>query len=310
MNQQNEFCFTQLTDPHLSSLENIQYRQLFNKRLLGYLSWRTKRQQHHLPSILAALISDMKTIKPDHVVISGDLTHIGLADEFDQVADWLPSVGSAEQVTVIPGNHETYVKSEWQESFAKWYGYLVADDSQSGSQTVEFPTLRVRAPIAFIGLNSAYSSAPFLATGKLGNHQLGQLGKLLEQTKEQGLFRVVIVHHPPIPGICKWRKRLIDATELQEVLKQHGAELVLFGHTHKTESRELKTTNGTIPLISLSSASSNSDEHSRRASYAVFRVKKNQLGEWQLSKKIRQYRQEQKKFVEYSCSEFLGGLTE
>ncbi|MEE9345072.1 MAG: metallophosphoesterase [Methylococcales bacterium] len=303
MSQLNQFCFTHLTDPHLSSLENAQYRQLFNKRLLGYLSWKTRRQHHHLPSILAALISDMKTIKPDHVVISGDLTHIGLDDEFDQVANWLPSIGFPEQVTIIPGNHETYIKSTWHETFAKWHDYLAADSTPADSP-VEFPTLRVRHPIALIGLNSAYPSAPFLATGKLGNQQLIKLGKLLEQTKQQGLYRVVIVHHPPIPGICKWRKRLIDASGLKEILKQHGTELVLYGHTHKTEYRELPIVNGTIPLISLSSASSISDQHSRRASYAVFRVSKNQFGEWQLSKTIRQYQQEQQKFVEYPCSEF------
>ncbi len=123
--------------------------------------------------------------------------------------------------------------------------------------------------------------------------------------KQQGLFRVVIVHHPPVPGICRWRKRLIDANDLQQVLQQNGAELVLFGHTHKTEYRELQTISGAIPLISLASASSNSNEHSRRAGYAVFRVNKDQSGEWQLLKTFRQYRQEQQKFVEYPCSEFL-----
>ncbi len=305
MAQQDYFCFTHLTDPHLSSLVHVQCNQLFNKRLLGYLSWKTRRQHDHLPSILAALVSDMQTIKPDHVVISGDLTHIGTANEFDQVAEWLPSIGTAEQVTLIPGNHETYVKSAWQETFAKWHDYLVADEAKPGSQTVEFPTLRVRNPVAFIGLNSAYPSAPFLATGKLGNQQLDKLAQVLEKTKQQGLFRVVIVHHPPVPKICKWRKRLIDASKLEQVLQQYGAELVLFGHTHNTEYRELKTISGKTPLISLSSASSNSDEKLRRASYAVFRVNKDQSGEWQLSKKIRQYRQEQQKFVEYPCSEFF-----
>lgn len=305
MNQPDNFCFTHLTDLHLSSLVNVKCSQLLNKRLLGYLSWKTRRQHDHLPSILTALVGDMQTIKPDHVVISGDLTHIGLTDEFDQVAEWLPSIGTAEQVTLIPGNHETYVKSAWQDTFAKWQDYLAGDESLPSSQTVEFPTLRVRNSVAFIGLNSAYPSVPFLATGKLGNQQLDKLAQLLEQAKQQGFFRVVIVHHPPVPNICKWRKRLIDDNSLKQVLQQYGAELVLFGHTHKTECRELKTTSGKTPLISLSSASSKSDENSRRASYAVFRVNKDQSGEWQLSKSIRQYRQDQKKFVDYPCSEFF-----
>lgn len=304
MSQKDSFCFTHFTDPHLSSLENVNFKQLLNKRILGYLSWKTRRQHHHLPSMLEILVNDMKTIKPDHVVISGDLTHIGLPDEFDQVADWLPSVGKPEQVTVIPGNHETYVKSTWDNSFAKWHAYLASDTTLADGKAIDFPTLRVRNQIAFIGLNSAYASAPFLATGKLGNKQLTKLEQLLEQTKQLGLFRVVIVHHPPIPGICKWRKRLIDADRLQMVLQQHGAELVLYGHTHKTEHRKLTTTTGNTPLISVSSASSISNEHSRRASYTVFRVNKNQSSEWQLSTHIRQYQPEEKIFIEQPISLF------
>jgi 3',5'-cyclic AMP phosphodiesterase CpdA len=300
MEQQNIFCFTHLTDPHLTTLTNVKYRQLLNKRVLGYLSWKTKRQHYHQPSILAALISDMRTINPDHVVISGDLTHIGLADEFDQVADWLPTIGTAEQVTVIPGNHETYVKTSWQHSFAKWHDYLAGDNTPANNQIIEFPTLRIRNQIAFIGLNSAYPSAPLLATGKLGNQQLAKLEQLLEHTKQQGLFRVVIIHHPPIPGICIWRKRLTDAEKLQTILQQHSVELVIYGHTHKTDCRDLITVNGTTPLVSVSSASSISDENSRRASYAVFRVSKDQSNNWQLTKTIRQYQPQQHVFVEQS----------
>ncbi len=304
MNQQDTFCFTHLTDPHLSSLESVNFKQLLNKRILGYLSWKTRRQHHHLPSMLEALVHDMKTIEPDHVVISGDLTHIGLPDEFDQVANWLPSVGTPEQVTVIPGNHETYAKSTWQQSFAKWQDYLASDATLPDNKIVDFPTLRIRNQIAFIGLNSAYASAPFLATGKLGNKQLTKLEHLLEQTKQLGLFRVVIVHHPPILGICKWRKRLIDAEQLQMVFQQHGAELVLYGHTHKTTYRELTTRIGNTPLVSVSSASSISNEPIRRASYSVFRINKNQSGEWQLSTHIRQYQPDEKIFIEQPISVF------
>ncbi len=298
MIQQQTFCFTHLTDPHVSSLVNVELSQLLNKRLLGYLSWRTKRRFYHLPSILNKLVDDMKTIKPDHVVISGDLTHIGLPDEFDQAANWLSTVGTPENVTVIPGNHETYVGSGWQSSFAKWQAYLASDDSSATCSPVEYPTLRIRQQIAFIGLNSAYPSAPFLATGKLGDQQLDGLQQSLEQTRQQNLFRVVIVHHPPIPGMTIWRKRLIDAKRLQQILQQSGAGLVLYGHTHKTDYRELDTASGILPLVSVSSASSSSGINIRRASYTVYRVHQLESGKWRLSKALRQYDPEQNKVVE------------
>ncbi len=302
MTQQHSYCFTHLTDPHLSTLKHVKLSQLINKRILGYLSWRTKRRFYHLPSVLEELVKDMQTINPDHVVISGDLTHIGIPDEFDQVAQWLPTVGGAETVTVIPGNHETYVQSDRNQTFSKWHGYMASDETtDSASNTIDYPIVRIRESVAFIGLNSAYASMPFLATGKLGNQQLKKLAQVLEKTRQQGLFRVVVVHHPPMPGICKWRKRLVDARLLEKVLRDHGAELVLYGHTHKTQYQELATLTGTAPVISVSSASSISNQSSRRASYAIFRVNRQESGQWKLSKHFREYDPEQKLFVDSNC---------
>ena len=39
--------FAQISDPHLSTLEDVNPRELFNKRALGYLSWRRKRRFEH-----------------------------------------------------------------------------------------------------------------------------------------------------------------------------------------------------------------------------------------------------------------------
>ena len=43
----NELTFAQLSDPHLSSLEDVHWRDLASKRLLGYLSWRKRRRAEH-----------------------------------------------------------------------------------------------------------------------------------------------------------------------------------------------------------------------------------------------------------------------
>ncbi|RLA48224.1 MAG: metallophosphoesterase, partial [Gammaproteobacteria bacterium] len=39
--------FAQISDPHLSSLEGVHARDLLNKRVFGYLSWRRKRRFEH-----------------------------------------------------------------------------------------------------------------------------------------------------------------------------------------------------------------------------------------------------------------------
>ena len=95
-----------------------------------------------------------------------------------------------------------------------------------------FPSLRIRRHVALIGLSSAQPSAPFLATGRLGEGQLQRLDRILEQTADAGLFRIVMLHHPPAAHTVRWRKSLRDGATLRAMLKRHEVELVLHGHAH------------------------------------------------------------------------------
>ena len=63
-------------------------------------------------------------------------------------------MGTPEQITVIPGNHDQYVRTAWQQSFAFWLPYLQGDTpllqtaAPATSLDELFPTLRIRRDIA------------------------------------------------------------------------------------------------------------------------------------------------------------------
>ena len=176
----NTLEFAHLSDPHLSSLEHVRIQDLLNKRAFGYLSWKRHRRREHLIEVLAALVCDLELTRPDHIVVTGDLTHLGLPSEFIQVRQWLETVGTPEDVTVVPGNHDAYVNTPWGQTFALWAPYMDSDASPSSHPSTQgaqaaFPSLRVRGPVAFIGLSTARPSAPFLAIGSLGEKQLQHL---------------------------------------------------------------------------------------------------------------------------------------
>lgn len=268
-----DFTLAHVSDLHLTSLDQAPCSQLLNKRMLGYLSWRRKRRHLHRRDIVAALLADLQLTRPAHIAVTGDLTHIGLPGEFAEAAQWLPSLGSPEQVTLIPGNHEAYAGSDWSTELALWRPYLDGDRPQHGQGTADFfPSLRVRGPLALIGLCSALPTLPFLATGRLGERQLTGLEDLLRRTAQQGLCRVVLVHHPPVPGTIKWRKRLIDDQAFCAVLRRQGADLVLHGHTHYATRSLLHTPTGEIPVIGAASASEFNPKTGRGASYNIYRL--------------------------------------
>lgn len=288
MSTDSHFSFAQLSDPHLSTLANARWYQLLNKRVLGYISWRKNRRFEHRSEVLDALHQDLSQNKPDHLLVTGDLTHISLPDEFQQARQWLDSLGDPRDVSVIPGNHDAYVRVPWQQGLANWQPYMAADDAPNATGNDVFPSLRTRGPVAFIGLSTAVPAPPLLATGRLGKKQLERLKKLLKQTGEQGLFRVVFLHHPPVPGLEKWRKRLVDDRALCDVLGEYGAELVLHGHMHRSLDNQIEIPGGHIPVFGIPSSSAIGQKHGRVSQYFRYEVQKKDQ-DWELKVLVKSY---------------------
>jgi 3',5'-cyclic AMP phosphodiesterase CpdA len=281
--------FAQLSDPHLSSLDDVRPRDLLNKRALGYLSWRRKRRFEHRPEVLEALLRDLAGTQLDQLLVTGDLTHIGLPSEFQQASDWLQTLGDPAHVAVVPGNHDACVAAPWADTFALWQRYMASDDgSKEETETATFPSLRVRGNIAFIGLSTACPKPPLMATGTLGTEQLRQLPGMLQNAANNGQFRVVHLHHCPLAGLEKWRKRLTDAPQVQAVLEEYGAELVLHGHGHRAHFNELKSNCGTVPVIAVPSGSALGLHGANTAQYNRYAVERNDTG-WQLRIDTRSY---------------------
>lgn len=290
--------FAQVSDPHLSSLEGVRVRDLLNKRLLGYLSWLKRRRFEHRPEVLAALQRDLEQFELDQLLVTGDLTHLGLPEEFRQALSWLHELGQATDVAVIPGNHDASVVTPWGDTFALWREYM-ASDSTNGTETSNaelFPSLRVRGDIAFIGLSTGCPKPPLMATGTAGTEQLARLPGLLDAAHARGHFRVVYLHHSPLPGKDKWRKRLTDAAEVQAIVTHHGAELMLNGHGHRTRYDELATTHGSVPVIAVPSASALGLHGGNSASYNCYGIERTNGG-WQLAVEARDYQPESGEFA-------------
>ncbi|MDJ0892864.1 MAG: metallophosphoesterase [Gammaproteobacteria bacterium] len=270
------YTLAHFSDPHLSSPAHARMRELLNKRFFGYLSWISRRRAEHRREVLDALLRDLARLRPDHTVVTGDLTHLGLPSEFEQARRWLQTVGEPQDVTVVPGNHEAYVHASPEETLRRWQPYLSSDEASraaalpAGGQA-PFPSLRVRGPLALIGLSSARPSGFFLATGRVGQAQRDALSRVLEATGRRKLVRVLLIHHPPLEGTVGWRKRLVDSRSLRAILSRHGVELVLHGHGHRAAQGALRTATGTAPVLGVPSASTVSAMAGRRAQYYLYR---------------------------------------
>ena len=131
------------TDPHLSTLEGEKFSTLRGKRWSGYLSWRKNRRSHYLPSVLKKLVEAVRAENADQILLTGDLVHIGLETEIAQATQWLSTLGTADQVMLVPGNHDIYAKGSADAVYQAWSDYLFQTVQPAGSIPTagQFPVL-------------------------------------------------------------------------------------------------------------------------------------------------------------------------
>ena len=262
------YTLAHLSDPHIPPLPRPRPGELIGKRVLGYLNWTRNRRKVHRRDVLDALVSDMQAQTPDHIAVTGDLVNLALEAEFQPARKWLDGVGPSDRVTVIPGNHDAYVRAT-QHRFAEAFApYLRGDDAADAD--VSFPSLRRRGPLALISVSSAVPTPPLKATGWLGRIQLDALDRMLARLSAEQAFRVLLVHHPLRSDA--WDKRLTDAPELLALLGRYGVELVLHGHDHVHSTIWIDGPAGRIPAIGVPSASAIAHGWHPAAAYNLFSV--------------------------------------
>jgi 3',5'-cyclic AMP phosphodiesterase CpdA len=242
----NGFTFAHVSDLHLPCEPQLTLAQRFSKRQLSVWSWRRRRAVQR-PEILAALRADVSGRRPEHIVVTGDITNFSLPDEYRSAAQWLQSFAQGSRLSVVPGNHDALVAVPHADGLANW------DEWMGGGG--EWPYVTHHGPVAFIGVSTAVNTAPLLASGRLGQAQLQRLEVALLAEAAAGRTRVVLMHHPLADEAVSRRKALADRAALRAVLKRAGAELVLHGHARNARLDQVAGPTGPIPVLCVPSSS-------------------------------------------------------
>ncbi len=255
----NEFRLAQLTDVHLGPLPVFWPWHWNAKRWTGYINFWTKRRNFNDPRLVNALVDDLKAQSFDHIAVTGDLANLGMPAEFIQCLDWLKALGSPEEVSAIPGNHDIYARLRRDPGVERWRDYMKARGS---SDVVEglpgaleasgFPFVRLFGRFALINLNSAVPTPPAVASGELGEEQINRFAAQSKALHEAGYARIVAVHHPPLEE--HGPRGLRDRRIFERVLLDTGAEAVLHGHYHRGMLSWRDTATGPVPVIGAGAA--------------------------------------------------------
>lgn len=163
-------------------------------------------------------IDTVEMWKPDAVLVTGDLTDTGAADDYATLADILSRLTAPCYVT--PGNHDLH--APMLDAFSD-HRYL--------PKAAPLNWIAELGPVRLIGLDSV---VPGAAHGALSSDTLGWLDAQLAASEAPTL---VALHHPPfetgLPGLDEIK--CLNGEDLGAIIKRHPhVERVLTGHYHRT----------------------------------------------------------------------------
>jgi 3',5'-cyclic AMP phosphodiesterase CpdA len=219
---------------HLSDIHFWRYSlnplRLLSKRIVGMASLVFERARHFRLERMPDVVERVRSLRPDHILITGDVTTTALPAEFHAarvaLADWLHDPA---RVTIIPGNHDRYTfGAHLSRRFERYLGAFSAPGP--------YPWLRMLdSDTGILGLDP--TRAGITARGKLPRAQLIRARDLVADAS--GLAGVLIAcHYPvavPLPHERGTRhKRLVNAHEVGNWLRTIGPHLFCCGHVHAT----------------------------------------------------------------------------
>jgi 3',5'-cyclic AMP phosphodiesterase CpdA len=218
----------QLSDVHVWRYSYNPFH-LFNKRVLGTASLLAGRARKFRLERLEAVVSRVRDLAADHVLITGDLTTTALPAEFRDarlaLADLLVDPG---RTTVIPGNHDRYTDgSVRRREYEAHFGGFAPSE--------KFPWLRQLDPeTAILGLDP--TRAHISARGILPPTQLAMARDLLDDPATRPRRLIVASHYPvvapPAYATELKPKRMRNDREVAAWLSTLGPHVYCCGHVH------------------------------------------------------------------------------
>ncbi len=258
--------------------------KLANKRWIGAANLLTNRSRHYHVAAFEQMVADLNAEKIDHVLCTGDVTNLALAQEFEFARAMFDKLElGPDNVTVIPGNHDAYV-AEGVGLFAKIFEpYHRTDagwewpeiDNPDAHSDAKWPIVRVRGELALVGVSTSRATPWFTAYGRVGEVQLQRLREVLADPRLAMKTRVVAIHHPPAGKAAANKIRgLRDYQEFAQVIGESGASLIVHGHEHRDMAEEIAGPRGPVPVRGIASGTYEHDKPHRTARYRVFEIER------------------------------------
>lgn len=186
---------------------------------------------------LARGLAAAKASGADHVVISGDLTELGDAVEFEHFADVLDQARiDPEHVTLVPGNHDAYTTPlAWKRALAGPLARYSRGSAEEPGKIVD------RGSFVLLPVDTSCFQSIARSGGEFTRAAATAVERRLEDPSFRDKAMVLVLHHPPFPKhenpIWQWIDALRGGTHVLDLLMRHPRAQLMHGHLHRVVDR-------------------------------------------------------------------------
>jgi predicted phosphodiesterase len=182
---------------------------------------------------LHALEDDLRTLNPELLVITGDITDRGRSDQFRLAKDFLESTGI--KYIAVPGNREIALSAIWEVILPS---LKMCRFSHYFGQKDRITYLAEKERLLFIGVDSVHQFPSW--PGKMNRATRYWLKELCGSNRN--LTKILCLHHPVVPvprSSSYWAHTFSDAAEILTIAAEYGISLILQGHKHRSSAMSL-----------------------------------------------------------------------
>jgi len=204
------------------------------------------------PKMLETAIREINGLRPDAIVITGDVTNMGLIDEYKLAARYIKKF-KCDRVLIGSGNHDF-----------EHTGFLLWDHFFPPPEMVTFENFMI---------SHLRTARPDRDTGEVGYRQLVWFEEVLKKHRDK--FKIVALHHHlvPIPDTGTRPNIVVDAGDALKTLIAGRANLVLCGHKHRPWKLRVEN----LPIVHAGSVSSRRFRGFFANSYNIIRVERGSI---------------------------------
>ena len=206
-------------------------------------------------------------IKPDAIVIAGDITQSGRRREFEAARAWFDKLGF--RAIVAPGNHDTpiyHLPARLVAPFDRYARYMKGVDVVD--QLVELGDGLVR--ISAINTARGIQGRVNWADGVIDLDDLRQALELLAGGPENA-WRLLICHHPlKQPGHSRIAVDTLRGGEALQLCEKAHVDAILTGHIHDAFAHPVESTRR--PMVQMGGGTLSTRLRATRPSFCVISI--------------------------------------